>query len=157
MTAVVTLLAVAVALLGILVVGLLRSHADVLRALHQIGVNVEHGADPVQGLTIEGVPDGRSSAAPALGDRVATDIMGLTPEGDVARVAVVGTRRTTLLAFLTTGCATCAGVWRDLAAEGAAADQDEQVVVVTRSPDLESPAAVAQLAPPDVTVIQSTE
>ena len=40
MTALVVGLTVAVALLGVLVLGLLRSNAEVLRALHQLGVNL---------------------------------------------------------------------------------------------------------------------
>ncbi len=47
MTAVVIVLAFVVALLAFLVVGLLKSHADILRALHDLGVNLdeEHGPD----------------------------------------------------------------------------------------------------------------
>ena len=40
MSALVTLLAIAVGLLGVLVVGLLRSHAEVLRRLHELGAGV---------------------------------------------------------------------------------------------------------------------
>lgn len=157
MTALVVLLAVAVALLGVLVVGLLRSHAEVLRALHEMGVRVGgDGAEPVRGFTRADVPDGRSGFAPTVGQPVATDIVGVTPDGDAVRVALVGASRTTLLAFLTTGCASCAAVWRELADDRGADDVDQRVVVVTRGPEMESPAAVAQLAPPGITVVQST-
>jgi hypothetical protein len=40
-TASVVGLTVAVALLGLLVAGLLRAHAEVLRALHQLGVDLD--------------------------------------------------------------------------------------------------------------------
>ena len=40
MTALIVGLTVAVALLGVLVAGLLRSNAEVIRALHQMGVNL---------------------------------------------------------------------------------------------------------------------
>jgi hypothetical protein len=103
------------------------------------------------------VPDGRTSSAPTVGERVATDIAGVTPTGDAARISVVGTRRTTLIAFLTTGCASCASVWRDIAADPGPDSADQRLVVVTRGPELESPAAVAALAPPGVSVVQSTE
>lgn len=162
-TALVTLLAVAVVVLGVLVVGLLRSHAEVLRSLHQLGVHVdgvEHApsrVDPVRGSTVDSIPDGRDPSAPSAGSAIPSEIVGVTPDGETARVALVGTRRTTLLAFLTTGCATCAGVWRDIASDGPPSGPGEQVVIVTRGPEMESPAAVARLAPPDVTVIQSTE
>ena len=41
MVALITLLAVAVGLLSLLVVGLLRSHAEILRALHDLGVDLD--------------------------------------------------------------------------------------------------------------------
>ena len=41
MAVLVTLLAVVLALLALLVAGLLRSHAEILRALHQLGVNMD--------------------------------------------------------------------------------------------------------------------
>jgi hypothetical protein len=158
MTALVVALGAVVALLTVLVVGLLRSHAEVLRALHQLGVRVGSDAtDPVRGSTLADVPDRRADAAPALGDRAVTDIAGLTPAGEAVRVALVGTSRTTLIAFLTTGCASCSSVWRDIAAEPLPSDDEERLLVVTRGPELESPAAVAALAPPGVTVVQSTQ
>ena len=40
MTALIVGLTVAVALLGVLVAGLLRANAEVIRALHQMGVNL---------------------------------------------------------------------------------------------------------------------
>ncbi len=159
MNAVVAVLALAVAVLGVLVVGLLRSHAEVLRSLHQLGVSPEGGApgSPVDGRTHAEVPDGRISGAPAVGERVATDLVGTTPTGDAVRVSVVGTRRTTLIAFLTTGCSSCASVWRGIAADPGLDTADDRLVVVTRGPELESPGAVAALAPPGTSVIQSTE
>ncbi|MEX1008507.1 MAG: hypothetical protein WD271_11755 [Acidimicrobiia bacterium] len=41
MAVLVTLLGVVIALLGLLVAGLLRSHAEVLRALHDLGVDLD--------------------------------------------------------------------------------------------------------------------
>ena len=41
MTAVVMIEAVVIGLLSLLVVGLLRSHAEILRALHDLGVNLD--------------------------------------------------------------------------------------------------------------------
>lgn len=45
MSAVVAALAVVTALLSVLVVGLLRSHAEILRALHDLGVNLDDDHD----------------------------------------------------------------------------------------------------------------
>ena len=44
MTVLVALQGVVILLLAVLVVGLLRSHAEILRALHDLGVNLEDGA-----------------------------------------------------------------------------------------------------------------
>ncbi len=44
MAVLVALFAVVLALLALLVAGLLRSHAEILRALHQLGVNMDPGA-----------------------------------------------------------------------------------------------------------------
>ena len=43
--AIVVVQAVALVLLGVLVAGLLRSHAEILRALHQLGISLDDGAD----------------------------------------------------------------------------------------------------------------
>jgi hypothetical protein len=65
----------------------------------------------------------------------------------------------TLLAFLSTGCGTCGTFWEALARHG-----DEplpgdatRLVIVTNGADSESPAAVAELAPPDVLTLMSSE
>jgi len=43
MTALVVVEALAIVMLGILVAGLLRSHAEILRSLHQLGVGLDDG------------------------------------------------------------------------------------------------------------------
>ena len=50
MAVLVTLFGVVLALLALLVAGLLRSHAEILRALHELGANL----DPTR--TDDGVP-----------------------------------------------------------------------------------------------------
>ena len=50
MTALVVALAVVVGLLTVLVIGLLRSHADILRALHELGVDLDPGL-PIRSAT----------------------------------------------------------------------------------------------------------
>jgi hypothetical protein len=102
-----------VLLLGILVAGLLRSHADILRSLHEDG-------------------DARA--------------VSLTNSGG----------RRTLLAFLSSGCATCAGFWHDLQFGGLDIG-DVRVVIVTKGPDMEVPAEVRALSTGGVPVVMSTE
>ncbi|HSP03209.1 MAG TPA: hypothetical protein VLR27_06885 [Acidimicrobiales bacterium] len=170
MTALVWLLTFVVAVLALFVVGLLRSHANIMRALHDAGINIdpdnrEHDHDhgsasqtptfessvPPTIRTVDGVPE----PAGASGQR-ASDLVGLTPTGGTRTVAVTGTDRATLIAFLTTGCATCANFWQAFA-EGVELGGDTRLVVVTKGPEMESPADVAAMAAPHVLTIQSTD
>lgn len=145
--------AVAIALLGVLVAGLLRSHAEILRALHGLGVRMDPDADASP--TIRPQP---GVAAPRVSDTPASDISGTTPDGDAVAVGVVGTRQPTLLAFLSSGCMTCAGFWDAFAdVERLSVPGDARLVVVTKGPGQESESRVAELAPPDVVVVMSDE
>jgi hypothetical protein len=166
MAAVVVALAVAMALLSVLVVGLLRSHAEILRALHDLGVNRDDGPAPARRRTAavsrhapmrtaDGVPRPRDDGP--MGD--AADLTGRLPQGGAAHVAVVGVDHPTLLAFLSTGCGTCGTFWEALGDEPTRllADPSTRVVVITNGPDAESPAAVADLAPAGVTTVMSSE
>ena len=121
MTAVVVLLALAVGVLGVLVVGLLRTHAEILRRLSELGAGVydDDGAEasaaggirsPVEIRTRPGVPEPRDQAEPVTA--TAFDVSGVTPDGSAVAAGVVGRDHTTLLAFLSSGCGTCADFWR---------------------------------------------
>jgi hypothetical protein len=99
--------------LGVLVAGLLRSHADILRSLHELGAGV---GDPAPGADGQPVPAGPApvvmgptAGTPALGD--AATVAGVTPAGDARAVAVANSDRLTLLGFPSSGCATCAAFW----------------------------------------------
>lgn len=160
--AVITALALAVGLLGVLVVGLLRSHAEILRALHDLGVNLEDGAPPASALAAS--RPRRAAADPivgrAAGDLVrGSDISGRLPGGGAAHVAVSGVEHDTLLAFLTTGCGTCATFWETLGDpdERRLAGEGIRVVIVTQGSEVESEAAVASLAPVGVVTLLSSD
>lgn len=154
-TALVVTLIVIVGLLGVLVAGLLRSHADILRALHDLGMR-EDGtlADRPRNapLTQPGVSPPRQSQSPAI------DITGSKPDGSPRQISVVGTGHTTLLAFLSTGCSTCQAFWtefskrRDLALPGT----DPRMVIVTKDPDAESMSKLRSLAPSHWPLVMST-
>lgn len=156
MTVVVTLLAVVVAVLVVLVVGLLRSHAVVLRRLHELGAGVEPGAGTA-GAPPRAAP-GRPSPTDAAPGRPATDIVGVDPSGNAVAVRITGTEHDTVLAFLSSTCLTCARFWDDLANPRAVRLPDgARLIVVTKGADEESPAAVAELAPRGFTTILSSE
>src|SRR5690349_24069344 len=90
----------ATVLLGLLVIGLLKSHAEILRQLHELGAG--RTEEPTRPVSVD-LTTGRASGAEAH------DITGPTPAGEAAAIAVRGTPHDTLLAFLSSGCLTCNG------------------------------------------------
>jgi len=144
------LLAVVVALLGVLVAGLLRSHAEILRALHELGVSLdpEEPGPPRHGVEV-----------PRRGEhtRMATDLVGVSPDGDAVSVSVVGVEHPTLVAFLTSGCSTCAEFWSALDdVRRRRVPGDARLVVATKGPEAESPGRLRKFAPSDVPVVMSS-
>jgi hypothetical protein len=153
MTALVIVEAVAILLLGLLVAGLLRSHAEILRKLHDLGVHLDGEADHT-GPGFRATPD---VASPGVTTARAHDLAGTTPDGDAIGLRVVGAPAPTLVAFLSSGCTTCAGFWEALSIqESTAALGSARLVVVTKDRDEESPSAIAAVAPADVPVVMSS-
>jgi hypothetical protein len=151
MAVLVTLLAIAVGLLGVLVAGLLRSHAEVLRALHDMGVVLDPGR---KRSSVDDLPT-RSTAS---GEETSGfDLVGTTVEGGSMSLAVRGTERLTLLAFLSSTCLTCRSFWDAFAAPDLEVPGGARLVAVAKGPEAESPSALRDLAPPNVTTILSSE
>jgi hypothetical protein len=155
--------AVAIVLLSVLVAGLLRSHAEILRALHGLGVDVDWtsraGTTPSGGVSTD-VVLGPTPSAPRLGavDASGHDIVGTDPSGGAVRIAGGGARHDTLVAFLSTGCSTCRTFWDTFrTAAFGALPGDARLVVVTRGPEAESPGLVRDIAPPTVPVVLSSD
>ncbi|MDA8045853.1 MAG: hypothetical protein M0Z30_11550 [Actinomycetota bacterium] len=147
MTALVVGLTVAVALLALLVAGLLRGHAEVLRALHQMGVDLDPSASPTGGAGPVGVAAPTTRPTPARPDAAdVVDLAGTTPGGDAISLAVSDVRHDTLIAFLTSGCATCRGFWDAFRTGPPAVPGGARLVAVTRGREAESPGAIAGLA-----------
>jgi hypothetical protein len=143
MTALIVGLTVAVALLAVLVAGLLRANAEVIRALHQMGVNLgpdTPGSRPTP-VTLGARP---TPGRPDAGDVV--DLVGTTPDGDALSLAVGGVRHDTLIAFLTSGCQTCRGFWESFRAGAPDVPGGARLVVATRGPEAESPGSIGNLA-----------
>lgn len=154
MTAVVVALGVVVGLLAVLVVGLLRSHAEILRELHAL-----RSEDPATGRRLErsrvrpGVALPRGSGAGSIGK----DLVGLDPEGDAVKISVSSTEQSTLLLFLTSGCTTCRGFWSALAdLPSLGLRPGIRPVAVTKGPEDESPTAIMALAPAGVPTVLSS-
>lgn len=158
MAVLVTLFGVVLALLALLVAGLLRSHAEILRALHDLGANLDPARDDTSPSAAPvAAPTVRSSQVAARPPRTAADIAGVTPDGDAVSIAVLGARHLTLLAFLSSGCSTCHGFW-DAWRDDAPIDVpgDARLVIVTKDPSAESITSIHRLAPSTVPVVMST-
>lgn len=152
MTALVACETVLLVLLTLLVAGLLRSHAEILRRLHD--------GDPRNDFEARG-PSGtprsaRSQPTRRAGER-AHDIAGVTPNGDAIQLALTGDAPPTLLAFLTSGCGGCGSFWRDLddPARRAEVPTGTRLAIVTHDSTRESPARVAELAGAGLPVLMS--
>lgn len=157
MTALVVGLTVAVALLALLVAGLLRGHAEVLRALHQMGVDLDPATTAAGGAGPVPVASPTARPTPARPDATdVIDLTGKTPTGDAVSLAVGDVRHDTLIAFLTSGCATCRGFWDAFRTGLPDVPGGARLVVVTRGSDAESPGAIAGLAGA-IPVVMSTE
>jgi hypothetical protein len=145
MTVLVSIETAILALMAILVAGLLRSHAEILRRLAELdGSHPVTPASPVDPTRLRPRADVR-----------AEDLAGVTPEGDAVAVSVGSAARGTLLAFLSSGCASCGLFW-DALGRGAAIPGGLRPVVVTHGPERESMAKVRTLATREVTVVMSS-
>jgi hypothetical protein len=136
---------VAIVLLAVLVAGLLRSHARILTALYQQGTPALDGARIPQPVSISKRPE-----------PVATDVVGVTPNDETVSISV-GAGVDTLLAFLSGGCSVCGELWAGAPSGEVALPDRTRLVLVTASPDRESPNRVRRLASPGVTVVMSTD
>ena len=153
MTVLVAALAVVVAFLGLLVAGLLRSHAEILRALQSLGADLDPDAAP------RSVPVAAPRKAPPAGaraNRPAADIAGTSPSGDAVSLAVAGVAHSTLVAFLTSGCSTCVGFWETFARGAPEIPGDARLVIVTQGPEMESASRLAKFAPSAIPVVMSS-
>jgi len=172
MIALAIVLGVVVFLLAVLVAGLLRSHADILKALHDLGVGVgeptdEHDHDHDRRSDVGHAGGGAERPVPVtMGPPLPPErdsssvptIAGVTPAGDALAVAPAGSDRLTLLAFLSSGCRSCAGFWKDLGAPGdLGLPAGTRLVAVTKGPDRELPAEVRAIAPPGLSVVMSSD
>lgn len=175
MTALVVLQGVVLVGVVALLIGLLRTHAEVLRRLHELGAGVydERAADrdpstSSVAVTDEATVDLRQRVAPGVpapgpGGVVGApgrDVVGVSARGSAISVAVDGDGRLSLVMFLTSGCTTCADFWRALRAGERVELPDgrrPRIVVVTKGPEHEHPSAVATLAPDSVTTVMSSD
>jgi hypothetical protein len=176
MAAVVAILAVAVAVLTLLVLGLLRSHADILRRLHELDGGLEEGAT----ARTAGATGGRTGATRPAGPRSVSreevntfpqvqspperegftesrDLVGVGVDDDALTIRVTGVEHRTLVAFLSGSCLTCQRFWDAFQKpQKLGLPRDVRPVIVTKGPEQESPAAIARVAPRSVPVVMDS-
>jgi hypothetical protein len=140
MVALVSVETVLLVLLVVLVAGLLRSHAEILRRL-----------GPAEDAGPEVIPP---PAERGLRGQDAAAIAGTTPDGDAVALGFDGRAASpTLLAFLSTGCSVCADFWQAL---GERRLPGVQTVIVTHGQERERPRRLRELAPAGVPVVMSS-
>ena len=145
----VLLLAVCVGVLSVIVFGLLRTHAEILRALDRAGVPLDGGG---RSTPLSMSPTRLRPAAVVVVD----DIVGTVPGGGPVKVTIGGEHHT-LLAFLSSGCRTCATFWDAFADPGLGLPGDDtRLVIVAQDPQHDSAGRLAELAPPGVRVVCSS-
>jgi thiol-disulfide isomerase/thioredoxin len=84
------------------------------------------------------IPTYRDHPAP-----VGRDVEGVDPSGEQVRVPIVGSDRPVLLLFLSSGCLGCRDLWEGAVELAGMLPGQVRVVVVTRGPGEEDPAAIA--------------
>jgi hypothetical protein len=156
--------AVAIVLLGVLVLGLLRSHALILKALHELGAGLElekEAATGVSRATTGGKPgpvpvDLEPGVVPAtrFDSTRAHDIVGTTLDRQDRTIAVTRAGSRTLLAFLTSGCSVCQTFWDEFRGD-VDVPGDGTLRIIAKGPQEESVSSLRALAG-DREVLQSS-
>ncbi len=149
MTALLITVVVVLAVVVVMVVGLLRSHAEILRALEVVNRGARGGSSRLaDGLPLPQDREGASKGAA---------IVGTSVRGDHVNLVLSAGGPNTLVAFLSSGCSTCQNFWDAFQPEERGSlPGNARLVVVTKDSSEESPSKLAQLAPPDVPVVMSS-
>ena len=164
MLAVVIAEGVAIVLLGVLVLGLLRSHALILKALHELGAGLELEKEAGTGVTLA-TSGGKPGPVPveletgvvqATRKDAATahDIVGADLDRVEQRVTVTTPGSRTLLAFLSSGCSVCQTFWDEFRGP-VDVPGNGTLHVIAKGPAEESPSTLRSLAG-DRDVVQSS-
>jgi hypothetical protein len=143
LTAIVSVETVLLVALVVLVAALLRGHAELLRRL-----GPEDRPRPEDGP--RSLPERPAAVRRAI---TAPELAGTTPTGDAVKLALRGSP--TLLAFLSSGCTSCAWFWETLGEQPLPAGLE--AVIVTRGTDREQRSKLHSFAPVSVPVVMSSE
>jgi hypothetical protein len=144
MTALVGVLLLIQICLAALVIGLLRSHASILKALKEIGVDL--ASEPDREVTRR---TGGERVTELRGEELGTgDLVALSLEA----------APTTLLAFLSSTCLTCVSFWHEFASsDDLALPGDARLIVVANDAAQEDVERLLELSNSRVQVILSSD
>ena len=142
MTALVTVETLLLGMLLLLVAGLLRSHAEILRTLSSPGSRYG-GSD---------LPDEEHFG----GVREALEFEGVTLAGEEILVSTIADKSRLLLAFLTSGCSSCRGIWHGLLHHADRLPPETSILVVTKDREEESISRLRKLGAADVPLVMSS-
>jgi len=162
-------LAVAVALLAVVAVAQGRALSAAARRLEllerRVGRQQRRDDRPAEQPAPVPAPEAAAApapqpapAAPAEPEGDAVDVRGTDPEGQPTVIQLEATEQPTLLAFLSTSCSICVGLWERLRdGELAGAAPGTVPVVVTKDAALEDPDRIRRLATTELPVVLSSE
>lgn len=150
MTVLVVLETVLLAVLTVLVAGLLRAYATVLRRLHALDGGAATGG--AQNFRVDPLPTPAAREEWTEGH----DLTGTTLSGEVVSTRVVGVEHDTVLLFLSSGCASCEVFWSELA-RPPALPRNTRLIVVVQGDEAESRTALTGLAAAHLDVLMSTD
>lgn len=164
MLAVVIAEGVAIVLLGVLVLGLLRSHALILKALHELGAGLELEKEAGTGVTLA-TTGGKPGPVPVeletgvvqatrKDSTTAHDIVGTDLDRVEQQVTVTTPGTRTLLAFLSSGCSVCQTFWDEFRGS-VDVPGDGELHIIAKGPAEESASTLRGLAG-DREVVQSS-
>ena len=141
-------------LLVILVAGLLRSHAAIMRRLGPDEEPLTPAPLGWEQLAREQLTPAPLTPAPPAppGSLAAPPLSGQTPDGDAVGLAFTA-GAPTLLAFLTSGCSSCAAFWGSLGERRLPGGA--RTVIVAHEAERERPAKLRELAPHGIPVVMS--
>ncbi|MDH3190287.1 MAG: hypothetical protein OEM39_06565 [Acidimicrobiia bacterium] len=148
--AIVIVLALVVILMAMLIAGLLRSHAEILRKLEALGMGADDH-DHRGSLSITAKPDRKPpSSLPG--------ISGVDPDGQPVTLSPTLGSHSALIAFLSTSCSSCTVFWENLdQPEMVFGGRTHRVIVATMGPNDESPTRAASLRRGKADVVMSTQ
>jgi hypothetical protein len=126
--------------IGVLVVGLLRSHAELLSRVD--GERADSRAEPPLPAVREGVE------APSL--------VGVTLDGRRVDRSFEAGERSALLAFLSSGCDSCRSFWGAFR-ERPTVPGGAELIIVTKDPDMESPSKLEGLTTEGIELVLSSQ